>query len=188
MNKKNKSAFLTIFVTVILCAAIVLLPVRHQAQDVASGLAIANVLAGLSVTSVQDLNFGDCLQGVSKSVPNNDAANSGIFLVTGQPGAGISMYIALPAYLSTATGDDRMNILFGVTDCSIDSTGNVDPSTFGDGWQDINPYALPTNLTVGSAAPSQTAVFLGGEVVPSVNQLSGPYSAEIIVTVAYTGS
>ena len=102
--------------------AIVLMPQRHQAQDVASCLAIANVLAGLSVTGVQDLNFGDCLQGVAKSVLNNDAANAGIFQVNGQPGAGISMYIALPPYLATATGDDRMNVLFGITDCSIDST------------------------------------------------------------------
>ena len=188
MIKNNKSAFLTILVTVILCISLVLLPTRHQAQDVASCLAIANVLASLSVTSVQDLNFGDCLQGVAKSIPNNDAANAGVFQVTGEPGAGVSMYIALPAYLATPTGDDRMNVLFGVTDCSIDSTGNVDPSTFGDGWQDINPYALPNTLVVGSAVPSRTAVFLGGEVVPSVDQTAGAYAAEIIITVAYNGN
>jgi hypothetical protein len=188
MNKKNKPTFLTIFVTLILCVSIVLLPGRHQAQDVASCLAMANVLASLAVTGVQDLNFGDCLQGVAKSILNSDAANAGIFQVTGEPGAGISMYIALPAYLATATGDDRMNVLFGVTDCSIDSTGNIDPSTFGDGWQDINPYALPSGLVVGSAAPSRTAVFIGGEVVPSVDQLAGAYSAEIIITVAYNGN
>ena len=66
-----------------------LLPARHQAQDVASCLALANVLASLSVTSVQDLNFGDCLQGVAKSVLNSDAANAGIFQVTGEEGAAI---------------------------------------------------------------------------------------------------
>jgi hypothetical protein len=165
-----------------------LLPGRHQAQEVANGLAIANVLAGLSVTAVQDLDFGDVLQGVAKAVPNNDAANSGVFVITGQPGAGVSVYIALPAYLATPTGDDRMNITFGVTDGSIDSTGNSDPSAFGDGWPNINPFALPNNLTIGSAVPSQTAIFLGGRVIPSIDQLSGPYSAEVIVTVAYTGS
>ena len=184
MNKKH-------FLLSILGLALVLLlalPGHHQAQEVANGLAIANVLTGLSVTAVQDLDFGDVLQGVAKSVPNNDAANSGIFVITGQPGAGISVYMALPAYLATATGDDRMNITFGVTDGSIDSTGNSDPSTFGDGWPNINPFALPSNLTIGSAVPSQTAIFLGGRVIPSIDQLSGPYSAEVIVTVAYTGS
>ncbi len=179
---------LTTFLVVLLCAMLVLTPAVHYAQEVANGLAIANVLTGLSVVATQDLDFGDVLQGVAKSVPNNDAASTGIFTITGEPGAGISVYLALPAYLATATGDDRLNIVFGATDCSIDSTGNSDPSTFGDGWQDINPYALPSNLTIGSAVPSQTAIFLGGTVVPSVDQTSGPYSAEIIVTVAYNGS
>ncbi len=188
MTKHNKRVSTSICAVVLLAVAVALIPGLHQAQDVASGLATANVLTGLSVLATQDLNFGDVYQGVAKSVPNNDALNSGIFIISGQPGAGISAYIALPAYLATATGDDRMDIVFGVTACSIDSTGNSDPSAFGDGWQDVNPYNLPNNLVIGSAAPSQTAVFLGGEVVPSVDQTSGPYSAEIVITVAYTGT
>ncbi|UCG63184.1 MAG: hypothetical protein JSV52_07860 [Candidatus Zixiibacteriota bacterium] len=188
MTKNSKQALASIIAVACLCLAIVLAPVPHQAQDVASGQATANVLTGLSVTSTQALNFGDVLQGVAKSVPNNDAANSGIFVVTGEPSAGISVYIALPPYLATATGDDRMNIVFGVTDCSIDSTGNSNPSTFGDGWPNVDPYALPNNLVIGSAAPSQTAVFLGGEVVPSVDQTAGPYTGEIVITVAYNGT
>jgi hypothetical protein len=176
--------------TAIALTAIILLfvPDLHFAQDVANGLAVANVLTGLSVTAVQDLDFGDVLQGVAKSVPNNDAANSGVFRITGEPGAGISVYMTLPIYLATATGDDRMDVAFGITDCSIDSTGNSDPSAFGDGWQDVNPYSLPSTLTIGSAIPSQSAIFLGGRVIPSVDQTSGPYSGDIIVTVAYNGT
>jgi len=158
------------------------------AQDVANGMAVANVLTALAVTAVQDLNFGDVFQGVGKTVPNNDALNSGIFVITGEGSAGISVYIQLPPYLATATGDDRMDIAFEATDCSIDSTGNSDPSTFGDGWPNVDPYNLPGNLVVGSAVPSQTAIFLGGEVTPSVDQVSGPYSGDIVVTVSYTGT
>ncbi|MEW6412756.1 MAG: hypothetical protein AB1483_09825 [Candidatus Zixiibacteriota bacterium] len=157
-------------------------------QEVAHGLAIANVLTGLSVVSVQDLDFGDVLQGVAKTVGNNDALNSGIFMISGLGGAGISVYISLPEYLATASGDDRMVVGFGATDCSVDSTGNIDPSAFGDGWPDVNPYNLPTSLVVGSAGPNITAIFLGGRVTPSVDQTSGPYSADITVTVAYTGT
>ena len=158
------------------------------AQESASALALANVLASLSVVAVQDLNFGDVLQGVGSITPNNDAANSGIFMIQGEQGAGISIYISLPEYLSTATGDDRLIVTFGAADCSIDSTGNIDPSTFGDGWQDTNPYNIPTGTVVGSAVPSLTAIFLGGRVTPSIDQTAGPYSGDIVVTVAYNGS
>jgi len=163
-------------------------PCPSYAQDAANGLAVANVLTALAVTAVQDLDFGDVFQGVGKTVPNNDALNSGIFVITGEGSAGISVYITLPPYLATATGDDRMDVTFDATDCSIDSTGNSDPSAFGDGWPNVNPYNLPSNVVIGSAVPSQTAMFLGGRVTPSVDQTSGPYSGDVIVTVAYTGT
>ncbi len=188
MNTDKHRAFSRKSVLAIVAIIVLSLSRSVSGQDVANGLALANVLTGLSIVSVQDLDFGDVLQGVAKNVPNNDALNSGIFMISGEGGAGISVYITLPAYLSTATGDDRMTVGFGITDCSIDSTGNIDPSSFGDGWQDINPFNLPGNLVVGSAGPNITAIFLGGRVIPSVDQISGPYSADIIVTVAYTGS
>jgi len=185
IDRGRRILWLVILAAVLLWAGS---PCTSYAQDVANGSAIANVLTALAVTAVQDLDFGDVFQGVAKAVPNNDALSSGIFVITGEASAGISVYIALPPYLATATGDDRMDITFDATDCSVDSTGNSDPSTFGDGWPNINPYNLPGNLVVGSAVPSQTAIFLGGEVTPSVDQTSGPYSGDIIVTVAYTGT
>ena len=188
MSKTKRRAYFLRSAIILAGLFLVLIPGFSYGQDVANGLAVATVLTGLSVTSVQDLDFGSVFQGVAKDVPNNDALNSGIFLITGEGGAGIAVYIALPAYLATATGDDRMTIGFGSTDCSIDSTTNVDPSTFGDGWQDVNPFNVPNNLVVGSVGPNQTSIFLGGRVIPSVDQIPGPYSADIIVTVAYTGT
>ncbi|HKK20704.1 MAG TPA: hypothetical protein VJ983_04460 [candidate division Zixibacteria bacterium] len=159
-----------------------------NAQYVANGLATADVMASLSVIPVQDLQFGNVLQGVAKAVANDDAANAGIFTITGQAGAGINIHIALPEYMATASGDDRMAIAFGVADCSIDSTANADPSAFGSGWQNINPYNLPNNLTVGTVGQPQTAIFLGGRVIPSIDQTAGAYTGDIIVTVAYNGT
>ena len=158
------------------------------AQDVANGSATANVQAALAVVATQDLQFGSVFQGVAKTVANNDAASSGIFTITGAGGAGISAYLTLPQYIATPTGDDRMNIAFRTTDLSIDSTLNADPSTFGDGWADVDPNNLPTGLVIGSDAVSHTMLFLGGRVLPSVDQSAGAYSGDIIVTVAYNGT
>ncbi len=169
-------------------AVLVLSVGSASAQYVANGLATADVMASLSVIPVQDLQFGNVLQGVAKSVANDDAANAGIFTVTGQAGAGISVQIALPEYMATASGDDRMAIAFGIADCSIDSTANADPSTFGSGWQNINPYSLPNNITVGTVGQPQTSIFLGGKVIPSIDQTAGAYTGDIIVTVGYNGT
>ena len=159
-----------------------------SAQDVAIGQATGTVQTALAVIAVQDLQFGLIFQGVSKTVPNNDAVSSGIFTITGAPGAGISTYMTLPQYISTASGDDRMTIAFANTDLSIDSTQNADPSAFGDGWQDVDPNNIPNGLVIGSDAVSHTMLFLGGRVIPSVDQTSGAYSGDIVVTVAYNGN
>ena len=173
---------------ILMISLYLLITPSSKSQDVANGQATANVLAALSITATQDLNFGNVFQGVAKTVTNADAANSGIFTITGEGGAGISVYITLPAYLATVTGDDRMNIAFSNTDCSVDSTNNVDPSAFGSGWQNVDPNNLPTTLTVGTVGQNQSAIFLGGKVIPSVDQKAGAYSGDIIATVAYNGT
>ncbi|NOY88644.1 MAG: hypothetical protein GXO93_04530, partial [FCB group bacterium] len=68
------------------------------------------------------------------------------------------------------------------------STNNIDPSAFGNGWQNVDPNNLPTTLTVGTVGQNQTAIFLGGKVIPSVDQKAGAYSGDIIATVAYNGT
>jgi hypothetical protein len=159
-----------------------------SAQDVAVGSATATVQAVLQVTADQALNFGIVYQGVPKTVGPDDDANSGIFTVTGEGGAQVAMYLELPEYISTATGDDRMNIAFAATDATIAYTAASTPSVPGAGASiGENPHNL-TTYTLGAAAPDNVAkVFLGGEVMPSVDQAAGAYSADIILTAAYTG-
>lgn len=158
-----------------------------KSQDVANGSATANVQAALAVAAAQDLQFGAVLQGVAKSVGNNDDANSGIFNVTGQGSAGISMTFTLPDYIALADGSDRMTIAFDPTDAIVD-TNNTTPSTAvaGDGWVDVNPRSLPAATVIGAAG--QTNVYLGGRVTPSVDQKAGAYAGDVILSVAYNGS
>jgi len=158
-----------------------------MAQDVANGEAIATVMAALSITAIQPLNFGNVFQGVAKTQDETDDLNSGIFEILGANSAGISLYIALPAYLALPDGSDRLSIAFSTTDCTIDTMA-LSPSTVtaADGWVDVDPHNLPNNLVVGLGG--QTNVYLGGRVIPSVDQEAGNYAGDIIASVAYNGT
>lgn len=156
-------------------------------QDVATGQATANVQTALAVTAAQPLAFGNVFQGVAKTQDETSDANSGIFNIVGQGSAGISIYLALPAYMALASGVDRMSIAFGITDCALD-TNNTTPATVvaGDGWIDQDPNNLPGSLVVGQGG--QTNIYLGGKVIPSIDQAAGAYTGDIICNVAYTGT
>jgi hypothetical protein len=157
------------------------------AQDVAVGSATATVQAVLAVTATAALAFGTVYQGIPKSITNASAA-AGVYTIAGQGGAGISVYMQLPDYLNTATGDDRMAVAFSTTDATVDSTSNVDPASFGSGWQNTNPHSFPSATTTGTVGQNNSAIFLGGKVIPSVDQKAGAYTADIVLTVAYNGS
>jgi len=166
----------------VLVMAVVAVPALVQSQDVANGSATATILAALQVTG-GTLAFGNVYQGVAKSIANNNAA-AGVFTITGAGLAVISLYMQLPEYLQ-GPSNDRMVIAFSTTDASVDSTGNVDPTAFGTGWQNTNPHAFPATTSIGGGGTA--AIFLGGKVVPSVNQTAGAYSGDIVLTVSYTG-
>lgn len=186
MNRDRVSRFSakTVVVLLLLWAAA---PSPARAQDVAAGEAIATVMAALSITAVQPLNFGNVYQGVAKSQDENDDLNSGIFQILGANSAGISLYIALPAYLALPDGSDRLIVAFSITDCTIDTMA-LSPSTVtpADGWADVDPHNLPNGLVVGTGG--QTNVYLGGKVIPSVDQEAGNYAGDIIASVAYNGT
>ncbi len=159
-------------------------PSSVKAQDVATGSATATVQAILAVTATASLVFGNVFQGVAATIANTSAA-AGIFTITGQGLAGLSLFLALPEFMATATGDDRMAISFSSTDASIDTTGNVDPTSFGVGFANVDPHSLPA-ADVGGGGTS--ALFLGGTITPSINQTAGAYTGDIILTVAYDGT
>lgn len=166
-----------------------------MSQDVATGSATATVQAPLTVTSAQALDFGTVYQGVAKSIAS-DNANAGVFSIVGQAGAGIALYLALPEYVALASGVDRMTIAFAPGTCEIDTLAAraplltpADVLNAAQGFANVDPHALPSGVSIGSPAGANdtTAVYLGGRVVPSLNQTAGAYSGAVILTVSYTG-
>jgi len=157
-----------------------------SSQEVAVGQATATVLTILAVTATAPLAFGNVYQGVPKTIAKN-TASAGEFTITGEVDANIAIYMQLPDYLATTTGDDRMVIAFSTADCNIDTTGAGDPTGFlgANGWIDQDPHNVTNATTVGSGG---TNIYLGGTVQPSVDQTAGAYEADIILTVAYTGT
>jgi len=164
-------------------------PSAVQAQEVAVGQATANVLAVLTVTAPQDLDFGDILQGVEAVVPRTDDANAAIFQIAGEGSANqeVSMNLQLPEYLWNSAGgsQDRLVISFAATDATVDTTAGS-PGTPGLGaLVGINPHNLPDTGIGGDDGVIR--IYLGGRVQPSVDQRAGSYAADIILTAAYTG-
>jgi len=160
-----------------------------QGQDVTTGSATATVLAILSVTATQDLDFGNVYQGVAKVQDETDDALSGIFTISGAAAADIACYMQLPDYVALATGADRMTIAFSATDATFSVLAAAAPSTPSAPGVGATLNTDPHNLTgtaIGAAGVSQ--IFLGGKVIPSVNQAAGAYTADIVLTVAYIGT
>jgi len=189
MRRQSRTTFKGVLITAL--ALLAFAGSTATAQDVATGSATANLVLALTVTADQALAFGQVYQGVAKSVDKLTTADAGIFTITGQPDAGIAIYMQLPDYLATSVGvlgpgDDRMVIAFNDTDCNIDTTGAGVPAGFiaANGWANEDPHNIVNATTVGSAG---TNVYLGGRVTPSVDQQAGAYEADIILTVAYVG-
>jgi len=110
------------------------------AQDVANGSATATVVTPLTVTATSPLAFGTVYQGVPKSVSKN-SADAGVFDITGQANADLLLYLSMPEFLATATGDDRMVVSFADNTLDIDTAGvgAGDPTAFAGGWQGEDP-------------------------------------------------
>lgn len=175
----------TVTLLVIVVLAVAAASPAHS-QDVAVGQATATVLAVLTVTATQALDFGNVYQGVAKSQDETSDASSGIFTITGEAGAAIACYFQLPDYVALANGTDRMPISFSTTDAAFSILAGGTPSTPGAGaTNNTNPRNL-TGTVIGAGGTSK--VFLGGKVIPTINQTAGSYSADIVLTVAYTGS
>lgn len=182
----NKQLCIRLVVTLV----IVMIPaIGVQAQDVANGTAIANVLASLTVVATQPLDFGNVFQGVAKTQDETDDALSGIFTITGAASAGLSVYMQLPDYLALASGADRLTVTFSNQDCTFSVLDAAAPSTPSAPGLGALLNQDPRNLvgtTVGVGGTSQ--IFIGGKVTPSVNQSSGAYAGDVVCTVAYTGT
>ncbi|MCK4573563.1 MAG: hypothetical protein KAU36_04285 [candidate division Zixibacteria bacterium] len=179
------------FFAVLALAGLLFLPTASSAQDVAVGQVTATVQTVLAVTATQALVFDAVQQGVPTAVGVDDIAAptlTGIFSISGANSSEVSAYFQLPDYLwnENAGDEDRLVISFGTTDAVIDEDPALaTPSAPGAGTA-VNPHALGEfNL---DAVGGQAAIYLGGTVWPTVDQRALNYSADIVLTVAYTGN
>ena len=189
MRDCSKIGKFTGFSLLLFLPLIIVSPSNLPAQDVAVGQAIATVMASLSVSAVQDLDFGNILQGVTETVTRTDDVRAGIFQITGESATNseVSMYFQLPDYLwnSTPGSQDRLVIYFQNTDCTIDTTSGTPLAPGGGALIGENPHNLPDTGIGGTDGVIR--IYLGGAVYPAVDQKAGAYSADIVLTAAYTG-
>ncbi|MCX6827053.1 MAG: hypothetical protein NTV06_07305 [candidate division Zixibacteria bacterium] len=158
-----------------------------RAQETAVGQATANVLAVLTVTATHALAFGDIMQGVPHAASKTVIADAGVFQVTGEGGREVTMGLELPSYLWNSTNTDRLVITFNATDADIDTTAAGTPAVHGGGAiTGLNPHNLPAT-DLGNT-DNILQIFLGAMVFPTVDQRASAYSADIILTVEYTGN
>jgi len=186
-RKWNKKLTIRIILTLFVAGCIGYMPL--MAQDVTTGNATATVLAVLAVTSTHDLDFGNVLQGVPKTADKTLDAEAGVFQVSGAGGQEVSMHLQLPDFLwnSTADSEDRLVVAFSSTDADMDTTAAGTPSAHGLGAiVDQNPHDLP-DAAIGGA-DNILQLFLGGTVHPAADQRAGSYTADIVLTVSYTGT
>ncbi len=157
-------------------------------QGIGTGSASATIVTPLSVSADTQLKFGNVSQGVPKKV-NRTATGvdttAAIFSVSGEDLAGITIQFTLPQYMYNSSGD-QMQIIFENDNCTIDSLAGTPDSPGGGAWVGENPYNLP-GANIG-ATNGSTSIYLGGKVVPSMQQAAGSYSADIVISVAYDGT
>ncbi|MFH2035441.1 MAG: hypothetical protein ABIJ45_03480 [Candidatus Zixiibacteriota bacterium] len=189
MNSMSFGMLTSKFFFAVLVLLILIMPAPVLSQSVAVGQATAAVLATLSVTATHDLAFGDVLQGVRKSADKSLDAEAGVFQIVGAGGFEITMSLTLPLFLwNNAVGnEDRLIVAFTTTGCDLDTTAAGTPSAHGPGAiVDQNPLNIPD--TVIGTNDNIIQLFLGGNVYPAIDQRAGNYTADIILTVSYTGT
>jgi len=184
---KSWSKHLTSLAVVLVIFAIFAGPASVYAQDIAIAQATANVLAVLVVTATHDLVFGDVFQGVPHDARKSVIAEAGVFQVTGEGGKEVALYLQLPDYLWNTANTDRLAISFDDDDADIDTVGADTPASHGAGAiTDVDPHNLPSKPL--SVTDKVLQIFLGGTVFPTVDQEASAYTADIILTAAYTGN
>lgn len=167
---------------ILICVAGVLNPVSTQAQESGTIQALATVVSSLQVIGINNLNFGTVTPGVNKSVDKADVGFAGEWQVNGTPLAQMTVDFSIPPVLLHSDSSATMIVTYTSTDASYDDgtgSGQTNPtSTLDPNGQSI--------LMLG--AGGTMSVWIGGTVQPTVAQTGGNYSADVVLSVAYTGN
>jgi hypothetical protein len=141
---------------------------------------VAGPIAAQNITVNNNLSFGDVLPGIPKTIDKANAGSAAEFHVAGTAGSELTIDFALPTYMNMSGWN--MQLIFNESDCAMDSSSTPDQSN--PGYDDIDPWHT---VTYGLGLNGLT-IWLGGTVVPKLQQANGSYSAQIVLTVAYTGT
>jgi hypothetical protein len=133
----------------------------------------AAIVQALNVTPQRDLDFGNVVPGIAKTIAVTDGG-AGRWRVRGQASTPVLMSFTLPAVLQS-----------GANTLTINSwTGSWNTSAAPGGGTAFTPSGSATSATLSGGA-GQLFVYLGAQVVPGVTQAAGLYSATVTLTVAY---
>ncbi len=133
-----------------------------------------------SITVNNNLVFGEVFPGIPKTIDKANAGAAAEFQVTGTAGFEVTLDFTLPTYMNQS--GFNMPLIFKQTDCALDSSATPDQSN--PGYDDLNPWHT---ITYRFGLNGMT-VWLGGTVVPRLNQVNGAYTQLIVLTVTYTGN
>jgi hypothetical protein len=140
----------------------------------------ASGVSAQSITVNNNLVFGEVFPGIPKVIDKAAAGSAAEFHVAGTAGSEVSLDFALPTYMNQS--GFNMQVIFRQTDCAVDSSATPDQSN--PGYDDLNPWHTITY----SLGLNGLTVWLGGTVVPRLNQINGAYTGLIVLTVTYTGN
>lgn len=133
-----------------------------------------------SITVNDNLSFGSIFPGVPKTISKYTPGEAAEFHVTGTPYAEVAIDFTLPPYMYTA--GDNMQLIFSTTDCAIDSSRTPDQT------HPMEDNINPRHTIISRLGSDGVTIWLGGSVIPTLNQKPGDYSGIIVLTVSYTGN
>jgi hypothetical protein len=159
---------------------LLLLTPAAQAQESGTIQATATVVSSLTVTGSNNLQFGSVTPGTPKAVDKTTIGSAGEWTITGTASAEVTLDFTLPTELSDGAAA-TMPITFSATDASYeDGSGGGQAAPAGV----INPAVIST---VDLSGAGEMTVWIGGTVNPGLAQTGGNYSADVVLTVTYTG-
>ncbi len=167
----------------LLAAALVLaLPARGVAQGPSGSFSADAVVVtvGMTIATIQDLNFGSVPQGVATTVAPA-GATAGQWQITGNPNAFVTIAFTLPTVLTNiqALPGSTMPISFGLTSALWRRANNnpAGANAFSPALGVVGRFGPPANPTIN--------VWIGGTVNPAPAAKAGIYQGTIILSLTY---
>jgi len=167
----------------LLAAALVLaLPARGVAQGPSGSFSADAVVVtvGMTIATIQDLNFGSVPQGVATTVAPA-GATAGQWQITGNPNGFVTIAFTLPTVLTNiqALPGSTMPISFGLTSALWRRANNnpAGANAFSPALGVVGRFGPPANPTIN--------VWIGGTVNPAPAAKPGIYQGTIILSLTY---